>query len=429
MGVITRKIEVFVSESNSEIRKDYYKTLRSWSNTSRNYANDIMNLLQSTYFLDSINKDVDPDNKKALNEYLETSKRNLGYKVFAQKYKETLPSSYRTCINSYVFSNFGNSIKDVLKGESSIISYKKDFPLLFMSKTIRNLEMDDSGASFEFFSIPFRMNFGRDKSNNKEIVNKVISGQYKMCDSSFKFDGTKLFMLMVVDIPQIKVNLIEGNVLGVDLGIVHPAYVSVNTNKNFRQAIGTSESFLHTRLAIQKQRKNISKNLKYTNGGKGRTKKMQKLDSLGSKERNFAKTMNHTISKEIINAAIKNNCAMINIEDLKGIGKDEKNSFILRNWSYHELQTMIKYKAKQFGITVNLINPKYSSQRCSKCGHIHEDNRISQSKFNCQNCDFEDNADFNASKNISMAHTKDYIKQIENYSKNKEKKEVQMLQV
>lgn len=429
MSVITRKIEVFVSESNTELKKEFYKTLRDWSNTSRNYANDIMNLLQSTYFLDSINKDIDPSNKKSLNEYLETSKRNLGYKVFAQKYRETLPSSYRSCINSYVFSNFGNSIKDVLKGESSIISYKKDFPLLFMSKSIRGLQMDDSGASFEFFSIPFRMKFGRDRSNNREIVDKVISGQYRMCDSSFKFYDNKLFMLMVVDIPQTKVNLIEDNVLGVDLGITHPAYVSVNTNKKFRQAIGSSESFLQVRLAIQKQRKNISKNLKYTNGGKGRTKKMQKLDSLGIKERNFAKTMNHTISKEIINAAIKNNCAIINIEDLKGIGKDEKNSFILRNWSYHELQTMIKYKAKKYGITVNLINPRYSSQRCSNCGHIHEDNRISQSKFKCQNCDFEDNADFNASKNISIAHTKDYIKQIEKYSKNKEKKETELLKV
>jgi IS605 OrfB family transposase len=421
MSVITRKIEVFVSESDTDTRKEYYRTLRNWSHISRNYANDIMSLLQSTYFIDNINKDADPDNKKALSDYLETSKRNLGYKVFANKYKDTLPSSYRTCINSYVFSNFGNSIKDILKGETSVISYKKDFPLLFMSKSIRNLEMDDLGASFEFFSIPFRMNFGRDKSNNREIVNRVISGEYKMCDSSFKFDGTKLFFLMVVKIPQKKTQLIDENVLGVDLGIAYPAYVSVNTNKHFRQAIGNVETFLHTRLSIQKHRKNLQKNLKYTKGGKGRTKKLSKLDELGTKERNFAKTMNHTIAKEIINAAVSNKCAYINIEDLKGFGRNEKNSFILRNWSYFELQTMIKYKAEQFGIKVNVVNPRYSSQRCSKCGHIHEDNRITQSNFECGNCGFSENADYNASKNISTAHTKEYQKEIEKHIKNKEK--------
>jgi IS605 OrfB family transposase len=225
---------------------------------------------------------------------------------------------------------------------------------------------------------------------------------------------------LVINIPETKVELNENNVLGVDLGITNPAYVSVNTNAKFRQAIGNTSSFLNTRLAIQKNRRNLQKNLKYTNGGKGRTKKLSKLDELGTKERNFAKTMNHTISKEIINAAITNKCAHINIEDLKGFSKNDKNNFILRNWSYFELQTMIKYKAQLYGIKVNVVNPRYSSQRCSKCGHIHEDNRISQSKFICQNCQFEDNADYNASKNISMAHTNEYKKEIEKYSKNKQ---------
>jgi IS605 OrfB family transposase len=429
MNIVTRKIEIFVSESDKDKRKEYYKILRDWSYNSRNYANDIMNLLQSTYFLENVNKTTSPENHKALSEFLETSKRNLGYKVFANKYKDILPSSYRTSINSYVFSNFGNTIKDVLKGDASIISYKKDFPLLFMSKSINNLKIDEHGASFNFFSIPFRFNFGRDKSNNRDVVIKITTGEYQMGDSSFKFVDNKLFMFLVVKMPKQNKNLDPNNVLGVDLGIITPAYVSVNTNKYFRESIGNVESFLRTRLAIQKQRRNISKNLKYTNGGKGRNKKMQKLDSLGTKERNFAKTMNHTISKEIINAAIKNNCGTINIEDLKGIGKNEKNSFILRNWSYYELQSMIQYKAKQFGISVNLINPKYSSQRCSKCGHIHEDNRITQSKFNCKNCNFEDNADYNASKNISIAHTKEYIKQIETYSKNKEKNQEELLHI
>ena len=422
MNINTRKIEIFVAEPDADKRKQYYRTLRDWLYNSRNYANDIMSLLQSTYFLDNVNKATNPDNHKGLSEYLETSKRNLGYKVFANKYKDVLPSSYRTCINSYVFANFGNSIKDVLKGEASVISYKKDFPLLFMSNSIRNLTVDELGGSFEFMSIPFRFNFGRDKSNNKTIVRKITTGEYKMADSSFKFVDNKLFMFLVVKSPKQVFKLDEEKVLGVDLGIVNPAYVSINTDKHFRQAIGSVDSFLHTRLSLQKQRRSLQRNLKYTNGGKGRTKKMEKLDNLGSKERNFAKTMNHTLSKEIVSLAVANKCGTINLEDLKGIGQSERNSFILRNWSYFELQSMIQYKAKQVGITVNMVNPKYSSQRCSKCGHIHQDNRITQSKFLCQSCGFEDNADFNASKNISVAHTKQYKKEIEDYFKNLDKK-------
>lgn len=432
-NIITRKIEIYVSEQDQEKRKEYYKTLRNWSYVSRNYANDTMNILQSAFFLDNTIKDTNPDNKKALSEYLETSKRNLGYKILASKYKESLPSSFRTSINSYVFKAFSNSIKDVLRGDASVISYKKDFPLLFMSNTIRNLTMDDKSGSFDFFSIPFRFVFGRDKSNNRDIVSKVCTGEYKMSDSSFKFIDNKLFLFLVVSIPKQKFELDGDKILGVDLGIANPAYVSINNDKHFRQAIGSTDAFLHTRLAIQKSRKSLQMNLKHAKGGRGRNHKLDKLNDIGFKERNFAKTMNHSWSKQIVEAAVNNKCGSINIEDLKGIGRDEKNSFVLRNWSYYELQTMIQYKADRAGIKVNMVNPKYSSQRCSSCGFIHEDNRISQSKFICLDCGEQMNADHNASKNISMAHTPGYIKEIEKHIKaidklkklNKEEKNVE----
>jgi IS605 OrfB family transposase len=176
------------------------------------------------------------------------------------------------------------------------------------------------------------------------------------------------------------------------------------------------------RLSIQKQRRELQKNLKFTQGGRGRNKKMEKLNSLGTKERNYIKNQNHIISKEVIRLALQNKCYAINIEDLSGIGKSQKNSFILRNWSYFELQSMIKNKATAVGIKVNVIDPKYSSQRCSKCGHIHEDNRDTQSEFVCQECGFEDNADFNASKNISIADTKEYKDEIKKYLKKIDKK-------
>jgi putative transposase len=420
-NITTRKIEIFVCESDNDKRKEYYKQLRDWSYVSRNYANDVMNLLQSARILDNMMKDIAPENSKGLSEYIDTSKRNLGYKLLANKYKEILPSSYRTCINSYVFSNFGNTIKDVLRGDRTINSYKKDFPLLFMAKSVVNLTIDDLGGSFEFYKIPLRFNFGRDKSNNRDIIEKITTGQYKMCDSSLKFVDNKLFMFVVVKMPIKTVDLDVNRVLGVDLGIQYPAYVSINNDKHFRQSIGSAESFLNVRLSLQKQRRSLQRNLKYTSGGHGRKNKLGKMDDIKDKERNFAKTMNHTYSKEIVDLAIKNNCGVINIEDLKGFGKSDKNGFILRNWSFFELQSFIQYKADRVGIKVNVVNPRYSSQRCSKCGFIHTDNRETQSKFECGSCGFSENADYNASKNISIANTTEYQKDIEKHIKNLEK--------
>ena len=64
---------------------------------------------------------------------------------------------------------------------------------------------------------------------------------------------------------------------------------------------------------------------------------------------------------------------------------------------------MVIYKAKQVGIEVILVDPKYTSQKCSECGHIHEDNRKTQSLMDCVSCGYVENADVNAAINISRA--------------------------
>ena len=70
-------------------------------------------------------------------------------------------------------------------------------------------------------------------------------------------------------------------------------------------------------------------------------------------------------------------------------------------WSPSELQILIKYKAKDAGKDVVCINPKHTSQKCSRCGYIDKNNRHG-SVFKCKNCGFELNADLNASRNIEV---------------------------
>ena len=60
----------------------------------------------------------------------------------------------------------------------------------------------------------------------------------------------------------------------------------------------------------------------------------------------------------------------------RGIGYDlsgfDSSKFILRNWSFYELQQFITYKAAKYGIEVRKINPFHTSQICSCCGHWEE---------------------------------------------------------
>ena len=66
----------------------------------------------------------------------------------------------------------------------------------------------------------------------------------------------------------------------------------------------------------------------------------------------------------------------------------------------YQIRQMLEYKASWYGSRVITVNPACTSQKCSVCGHVHKDNRVSQSVFICKSCGHMDNADFNAAKNI-----------------------------
>jgi putative transposase len=49
------------------------------------------------------------------------------------------------------------------------------------------------------------------------------------------------------------------------------------------------------------------------------------------------------------------------------------------------------------------VPPRYTSQRCSCCGHVDAANRKTQDRFACTVCGYESNADLNAARNILAA--------------------------
>jgi putative transposase len=53
---------------------------------------------------------------------------------------------------------------------------------------------------------------------------------------------------------------------------------------------------------------------------------------------------------------------------------------------------------------VQKINPAYTSQRCSACGHVDRKSRESQAGFWCTACGYACNADVNAARNIAAGH-------------------------
>ena len=53
---------------------------------------------------------------------------------------------------------------------------------------------------------------------------------------------------------------------------------------------------------------------------------------------------------------------------------------------------------------VEKINPAFTSQRCSACGHVDPKSRESQAIFRCTACGYARHADVNAAINIAAWH-------------------------
>ena len=217
---------------------------------------------------------------------------------------------------------------------------------------------------------------------------------------SFKFEAKKVK------------GLNPNNVMGIDMGITHPIYFAFNNSLKREQIEGGEiENF---RRRVEKRRRELLEQGKYCGKGRrghGYRTRVKPVMRIGDKIARFKDTINHRYSRYIVDMAVKNNCGVIQMEDLKGISK---NNIFLKNWPYFDLQKKIEYKAKEKGIVVKMINPMYTSQRCSKCGYINKENRVSQDTFKCVKCDFRHNfyvnADYNAARNIATPGIEEIIK-------------------
>lgn len=132
---------------------------------------------------------------------------------------------------------------------------------------------------------------------------------------------------------------------------------------------------------------------------------------------NFTKNYLHQISNRIVKSLVRDNTEVLCMEDLTDLRETQTKKhttegekelrFNLNNcYPYAMFQGMLQYKCVRNGIRVKLVNPAYTSQKCSKCGSLHT-RRPAQSRFECLDCGFHLNADLNGARNIVTAKRRD----------------------
>jgi putative transposase len=63
----------------------------------------------------------------------------------------------------------------------------------------------------------------------------------------------------------------------------------------------------------------------------------------------------------------------------------------------------LDYKLAWNGGQLVAVPPRNTSRTCPCCGHVVKDNRLSQARFECVECGFEENADLVGAINVLMA--------------------------
>ncbi|MFQ6071624.1 MAG: RNA-guided endonuclease InsQ/TnpB family protein, partial [Methanosarcinales archaeon] len=211
-----------------------------------------------------------------------------------------------------------------------------------------------------------------------------------------------------VEVP--KANKKIKRVLGVDLGIKKFATMCVVDNFEYNRPVFIKNEVMDYLKDLKQKASHLQRRLT-----KIPKRKFKHLHSyfiqINNKFRNLNKQIAHEVSKFIVTYAEMGGCDTIALERLTGLRSRNKTrnlNWLISVWIRGRITDYIKYKARLKGIKVKLVNPRYTSRYCSKCGnrgstytssHLKKE-RKSGGHFHCIACGYNADRDYNASLNI-----------------------------
>lgn len=205
-------------------------------------------------------------------------------------------------------------------------------------------------------------------------------------EADLVFKKGKFYLFQTVEVPEEDIEDVE-EFIGCDLGLTDICVTSDGQKHSAKRLNDYREKRQRIRSSIQRKGTRSAKRL---------------LQRLSGREKTTATIQNHTISKSIVKSA-KEQKKGIAIEDLTNIRftskrRNKKFRTKLGKWNFSQLRLFLTYKSLLNGVPLVVVDPAYTSQTCSVCKHIGKRNNKS---FQCANCGHNEDADFNASKNIA----------------------------
>ena len=216
----------------------------------------------------------------------------------------------------------------------------------------------------------------------------------RVCSADLCYRKGKFTLHIVVSLPEPLLDTPSQEVIGVDLGLNHPAVLSNHAFLGEKRWKEQERRIFRIRRKLQKR------------GTKSAKRHLKKLSGKRFRQR---RDHDHVLSKRMVQHTPAGATLVFenlkNLRDTSKMGRGKQNKNVvnkrrLHSWSFAQLYSFVEYKAEAKCVEVVKVDPRHTSQTCSRCGHQARNNRRSQSLFLCRQCRYCLNADYNASKNI-----------------------------
>ena len=274
---------------------------------------------------------------------------------------------------------------------------KKSMPKFYQDNI--KIQFRDTHVKFEGFS--------SSRKANKQKLNWVKLAEHGRIPTDAKyrnprvsFDGLNWWISVCLEFPDCR-DRPNHDGIGIDLGIKDLAICSDgNTYKNI------NKNQTVKKLEKRKRRLQRSVSRKYEHNKKGGSycktnnivKKEKLLLKVNHRLANIRKDYLNQTTSEIVNRKPRFIC----IEDLNvsGMIKNRHLSKAVQNQGFFEFRKQLEYKCNDRGIQLIVADRFYpSSKRCSCCGKIKNDLRLSDRTYKCE-CGNVIDRDFQASINL-----------------------------
>ena len=188
------------------------------------------------------------------------------------------------------------------------------------------------------------------------------------------------------------------NLIGIDVNCKHNLF-SLSNETTYDYDRKLVKDYCKLALEIDDCKK---KNKEYQPGKRTQWKLNTLKMKMAKSEQNLIASMCKRLSQNGYNHIV--------MEDLdNGFGKcyvsDKGNEEINYNrkvkfLGLSSLKNEVEHIARKYGIVLSTVQASYTSKMCPVCGCIEDENRPEQETFQCVECGYSANADFNAAVNI-----------------------------